>query len=476
MGNRIKYLLKNTSLFAIGELGSKLINFFLVPLYTYILTAEEYGTVDLIFTISTVIIPLVMFNIGEAIMRYALDKDANHENLLSIGIVSIIFGVIISLLIIPICSHFSIISNYCWYMYFYVILSATKTVVTCYLRGKEKLKLYVSCNLLNTFLIAILNVFFLAVLHKGIKGYLTAYILAEVIAIIYALTFGKIYKDIKKFKFDKNLCKAMILFSLAVVPNSLLWWVINSSDRIMVTAIRNVAENGLLAVSYKLPSILTMINTILMQAWKYSAIKEKDSKDKDEFSNKMFNQFLRASMLISACLILTIKPLTKILFAESYYMSWESSVFLLIGFILMGLSTFVGTIYYVEKNMVGNMLSALCGGVVNIVLNALLIPKMGAAGATLAATICYFVILIYRYFDTKKYQNIHLFKKEYILMFTLIIIMTLGNFMSAPVGLLVSIFSFVLLLLINYNFIIKYINTGIEIIQNMTRKITNAKQ
>lgn len=425
--SRLKYLVKNTSIFAIGELGTKLINFILVPFYTHILTTEQYGTVDLIFTICTVIVPLVMFNIGEAIMRYALDEDADHDKLFSISVVTIILGCGISLIIIPIMSLFNILSLYSKYIYIYIVICATKSVLTSFLRGKEQLKLYVSCNLLNTFLIAVFNIIFLSKLKMGIEGYLTAYILAEAVAVIFAFFAGKMYKHITRFSFDFNLTKKMVAFSLAVVPNSLLWWVMNSSDRVMVTAMCDVSENGILAVAYKLPSLLTMMNTILMQAWKYSAIKEKDSKDRDEFSNKMLKQFLRASTVIAASMILVIKPFTRILFAESYFISWESSVYLLLGFVFMGLGTFVGTIYYVEKNMVGNMLSALVGAIVNLLLNFFLIPQMGAAGATLAACISYFVILMYRYYDTRKFQSLNLINIENFIIVGFLVAMIVFN-------------------------------------------------
>lgn len=66
--SRKKYLLKNTVIFSIGNFGSKIINFFLVPLYTNILTTIEYGTVDLMTVLTTVIVPIITLNISEAVI------------------------------------------------------------------------------------------------------------------------------------------------------------------------------------------------------------------------------------------------------------------------------------------------------------------------------------------------------------------------------------------------------------------------
>ena len=115
---RNKYLLKNTVIFSIGNFGTKIISFFLVPLYTNILTTREYGTVDLIYTIGMVLVPLLTLNIGESIMRFALDKDADCDKIMSTGITILIFGAIIGLLILPIANLFESVSNYSIYIYF----------------------------------------------------------------------------------------------------------------------------------------------------------------------------------------------------------------------------------------------------------------------------------------------------------------------------------------------------------------------
>ena len=84
-----KYLIKNTIILSIGNFGSKLITFFLVPLYTNILTTSEYGTIDLITMLTTVIVPLITLNISEAVMRYSMDKDLNKEKILRIGTIKV---------------------------------------------------------------------------------------------------------------------------------------------------------------------------------------------------------------------------------------------------------------------------------------------------------------------------------------------------------------------------------------------------
>ena len=91
MEGRAKYLAKNTLIFALGNMASKLITFFLVPLYTNALSTEQYGTVDVINTVCMVLAPILIMNISESVMRFSLDKGADYTKILSTGVTFFVF-------------------------------------------------------------------------------------------------------------------------------------------------------------------------------------------------------------------------------------------------------------------------------------------------------------------------------------------------------------------------------------------------
>ena len=93
--NRKKYLVKNTILFAISSFGSKLISFFLVPLYTNVLSTSDYGTVDLISTTSSLLLFIFTLNISSAVLRYAIDDRENQEGILIFGTKIIFIGTVL---------------------------------------------------------------------------------------------------------------------------------------------------------------------------------------------------------------------------------------------------------------------------------------------------------------------------------------------------------------------------------------------
>ena len=86
MGNKAKYaaLSKNTVLFTVNSFGSKMISFLLVPLYTYVLNAKDFGTADLVTSTVSLLIPILTLNIQDAVLRFALDKDKNKKDVIRI--------------------------------------------------------------------------------------------------------------------------------------------------------------------------------------------------------------------------------------------------------------------------------------------------------------------------------------------------------------------------------------------------------
>ena len=94
----------------------------------------------------------------------------------------------------------------------------------------------------------------------------------------------------------------------------------NSLDRIMVSSMVGIAANGIYAVSFKLPTLVSTLTGIFNQAWSYSAIREEGSRDEKEYNNKIFRQITGIVMLIGLSLILFSKPfLSKIISLPPYF-------------------------------------------------------------------------------------------------------------------------------------------------------------
>lgn len=466
--SRGRYLAKNTAIFAIGNVASRLISFFLVPLYTNILTTAEYGVVDLVNTLCTVLAPILILNINEAVMRFALDKGANYKKIMSTGLTVFVGAIFLGVLVIPASSLFSEVTQYSTYIYFYTVTLAGSQLFLCYLRGKENIAFYSVGNVLQTMTIALFNILFLAVLHKGIKGYFLAYIISNIITILFAFIAGNVREVIRDYKFDIKLTKAMAAYSVVLIPNTFMWWIMNSSDRVMVTSIVGVAANGIYAVSYKLPSLVSTMTGIFNQAWSYSAIREDGAADEDEYNNMVFDRLISIVMLLSIALLTIVKPFLRLYVGMDYYSAWEYTPFLIIGSAYLTLATFMATSYTVHKDSFGYLFSATFGAALNIILNFLLIPIIHVYGAAFATCISYIAVFVFRLIHTKKYIKYNIKNKEFIGGSVFLILSSISLFLDNSFGVIIQ--SIILLLAVWL-----YAKTWIPTVRQIAKKIARRK-
>ena len=446
--SRNNYLIKNTILFSIGNFGSKIINFLLVPLYTNILTTSEYGTLDLITVLSMVLVPIITLNISESIMRFSLDKNSDKNKILSIVLLMTLISFVISLLMIFAFNFFSITREYSLVFSLYVFSLSFSTILLCYIRGIEKLVDYSLISIFQSLCIALLNILFLTYYKMGIKGYILAFSISYIITSILCILRGKVYKIIFNIKLDKMLLKKMIKYSILLIPNSLMWWIINSLDRIMITNMISLKANGIYAVSYKIPTILITMTTIFNQAWMFSAVKEKDSLDKNEYTSNVFNSLTICVTTISAFLIIILKPLLSFYVGIEFFDSWNYVPPLLVGTIFLTLGTFLSNEYTANKDSIGFLKSSTVGAITNLFLNLFLIKSIGVIGAAIATCISYLSVFIFRYFDTKKYVKIKIFDKNIIFNLIIVILLSLLIYSS---DIIINIFMVILFILMVIN-------------------------
>lgn len=409
MNDVYKKLGKNTMLFTLGSFGQKILTFLFVPFYTSILSTADYGTVDLLVTIISLIWPLFTIQVDEAILRFCLDKDSDKDHILTIGawvnIFSIIPMVVFSISILFVDT----LSSYWFLFILYYIVYAANTFTSFAAKGLEKVSLFAVSGIITSAVVISFNLLFLLVFKLGIVGYLLSYIIAYFTTSIYVFWQAKLHRYIHApSTIDRNLFKEIKNYSLPLIPNSISWWVNNSSDRLMVAYICGVASNGLLAVAYKIPSMLNTLSSMFSNAWQISAVEEFDAKDSRNTYSAIYNKYFSLNILVVAGLAIISKLIGKLLFAKEFFKAWQLSPLLLLSSMFMILSGFLGTIYTSAKQTKMVFYSTLAGAVVNIVLNWILIHYMGAQGAVVATLISQLLIWLIRTIDSKKIMPLDL--------------------------------------------------------------------
>jgi len=426
--NQYKSLIKNSFLFAIGSIGSKAISFFMLPLYTRMLTTSDYGQLDVLQTTISLLIPLITFQAIEAVFRYSVDMRENKSasSVLMNGILLCLFGMLISLLLFPVFARIEPFSTYLLFFYLILFFSMMNGVLKQFVRGLGKIKIFVVSDLAYTASFVTFNIIFLVYLKMGLKGYFLSMVLAHLITTFILLVFGSVFKYLNFKSFDKSFMKTMLIYSIPLIPNGLMWWVMNVSDRYILTYFLGFDATGIYSVSYKFPSLITLMNSIFFMAWQLSAMQEYGKEGYDNFYKNIFGVLSSFLLLITAVVLLILKPLMSVFVADAFYESWKYVPLLLVGTVFQAFSSFFGTNYTASKKTKGAFTTSVYGAIVNIGINLLLIPIWGIQAAAFSTMLAYLTMWLLRLFDTKKFVKIKIDWKSLIFSIVLIDIQIVG--------------------------------------------------
>lgn len=456
--DKYKKLLSNTLILSIGTFSSKLLVYFLMPLYTAILSTEQYGTADLITNAANLLIPFCCIGITHGVFRFAADDEENNKTVLSSGVSVLLVSSSVFLLLSPFISFIPSFEEYAWLIAFYVVSSNFHTLCKEYIRARGRMKLYAVQSILGTALTIAFNLLFLIPMNLGVTGYVLSVAVADALGTVFLIFYAKIYKDFSFKAISKPKTKEMLKYSLPMMPTTVIWWITNVSDRFMVSYMCGLGANGLYSAAYKIPTVIALVAGVFNEAWQLSAISE--SKDREEVSNFFAEVFERyqAILFLGCSVMIPFTPLaTRILLNESYFEAWTFMPMLLLATVFSSLVTFIGTIYTVKKKTVMSLVTAAAGAGINVVLNLLLIPKMGAQGAGIATAISYFAVFALRAIHSKSFMPFNL--KAWKLTLNTLIVLAQIFFMvlNLPYNILAQIILVTLICVLNANSIISVI-------------------
>ena len=416
MGKR-KRLLSNTLILGAGTFASKVLVFLLMPLYTSVLSTEEFGVADILSQTANLLIPLAAVGICDAMFRFVLDTGEKGDTdaqtrIFSAGISVILLGGAATTLLCQALRFFSVFNGYVFLVAAYIVCANLHSATANFIRARGNTVLFAAQGIVNTALTISLNVLFLIVFDMGTLGYVLSVVLSDLLVTVILVFAARLYRFFSLRALDKSTLSQMLKFSIPYIPTTMMWLITSASDRYIVTGYCGAAENGLYAAAYKLPTLLTLVCGVFIEAWQFSVVKDADESERSEFFSTVYKNYMGIIFMGAVTIIAFAKILTKLLLADSYYGSWEYVPVLVIATTFSALVSFLGSVYFLEKKSVMSMLTAMAGALVNVALNFVLIPRNGAMGAAIATVMSYVGVYVIRAINTRSYVrfNMHTVK------------------------------------------------------------------
>ncbi len=467
--NREKQLIKNSAIIGIGRLLPKLISVITLPIITSQLTKTEFGIYDLVSTLVMFLLPIATLQVHSAGFRFLIDARNDKEKITKI--VTNIFAIVIPISVVVSFSLFFILRN---------ISSITKFSICMYLisdilflcisqicRGLSYNKIYSIGSVIVSTLNALGIVFSLIINDYGITGIIISLCVSHIIALIFIFFKIKIFRYINLKYISKSDIKEIIKYSWPMIPNNLSVWILNLSDRVVISSFLGLEANAIYAVANKIPQFLSIAQSIFVMAWQENASIAIKDKDADLYFSNMFKKIFKLMFSVTIILIAFTPIIFKILIRGDYSKAYVQIPILFLAMFFNCMASFFGGIYiaYKQTKKIGTSTMVIAG--INLLIDLVLVKLIGITAGSLSTLVAYLCLYIYRCIDVKNFQKINLFYKMQIIFIAIIIFMLIlcfcQNMILNIINIIIGIILFAYCNVDIINLIIKKIKKVIKI-------------
>ena len=412
MKSKEKELLKNTTIVSVGKICTQLITFFLLPLYTAILSTAEYGIVDLLNTLVGLFLPIMTLQIEQGIFRFLVERRGNREEqnkLISTSLLIVAGQVLLFGVTFFVFSLF-IQNEYKYFLALNLLANVCSSILLQITRGLGDNLKYAKGSFISAVTTVSLNVLFVVYFKWAAYGMLFATFLGHMTCAMYVLLTKKIYKYVNFKLFDKNLAISVLKYSFPLIPNMISWWVINASNRTIITAFLGLDFNGIFSTATKFSSLISTLYSVFNLAWTESASLYIDSEDASNFFSNIFDIIIRLFGSICLCVIVFMPFVFGIMINVKFAASYYQIPILMVGSLFNIFVSFLGSIYVAKKITAEIAKTSIIAAIINISINIIFIRFIGLYSASIATAVSYIAMFIYRFIDSKKYVTLILSK------------------------------------------------------------------
>ena len=476
----IKKFAGQTAIYGISTVASRILNFFLTPIYSNVYGKKLYGIFSEMYSYASLINALLSFGMETAYFRYLSKKEGQKEviytnTFMVVAFISLLFLSTSLLFLNPIAillqdgrsTSLSDFTTYIKYFIFILVIDALSVVPFARVRSEGKPGRYSIIKLVNVLTFIGLNLFFIFVIPIIIKHQL---FLADILSAWYRpkwigyvflsnliasiLTFLLLLPEIfqLKFKLDKKLLLEMLSYSWPIFVANLSFIINENIDKIFLSHLLPSAisesQTGIYAGCAKIAVFLS----IFIMAYRLGAEPFFFSHAKQENATKTYaqtmNYFVLAISLIFVGIVANIEIL-KYFVAEEFWVGLNVIPILLFGYVSLGIYMNLSIWYKLsDQTKYGLYISGL-GAIITIVLNIIFIPIYGFMASAWVSLLAYTSMMVLSYvLGQKNYPIPYNLKRNvgYLALSIIIVILSfvvfkrnliIGNLLFVTFGLLI---------------------------------------
>jgi O-antigen/teichoic acid export membrane protein len=396
LGGQLKRLGKHSAIYGLGGLVSRILAVLLLPLYTRYLSPSDYGKVETLIALTTVLGIALRMGIHSAFFRFYFDSpDPAARRLvvrtsfwftMAMATAGLVAGLVLAGPIAEVLFGSGDDSELVMAAFVGLWAGMNYEQLTSLFRVEERSVAFVSASLANIFLTIGATLLLVVALDKGPIGVIVGNFTGTLL--VYAVLIGYRREQLG-LQFDRGLLREMNRFGVPLVPTALFLWVTNFSDRLFLVRLADTTEVGLYSVGVRIASAMVLLLTAFRLAWPAFAYSIDDDREAQRTYAYVLTYLVAITTWVAAALALLSPWIVDWIAAPDFA---ESSR--VVGPLAFAAVAFGGYIVVAigigrAKRTQFNWVVTGAAAVVNVALNLLLIPPYGMMGAAVATVAAY---------------------------------------------------------------------------------------
>jgi O-antigen/teichoic acid export membrane protein len=425
----LKKFAGQTAIYGVSTIASRILNFFLTPIYTKVYPKAVYGIFTEMYSYASILNAVLSFGMETTFFRYINKKEGQKDiiynnTFIVVAFLSLLFLITTLLFIDPIAvwihdgkaTPVVDYKTYIKYFIFILVVDALSVVPFAKLRAEGKPGRYSILKLVNILTFISLNLFFIFVIPYIIKNNLAfadafkswyryqwiGYVFISNL-IASSLTLILLSPELLKLKLkiDKKLLTEMFSYSWPVLVANLSFTLNENIDKIFLTHLlpANIAaaQVGIYGACCKIAVFLS----IFIMAFRLGAEPFFFSHAKNENATKTYatimNYFVIVISLIFVGIVANIELLKHFIRSEEYWVGLDVVPILLFGYVSLGIYMNLSIWYKLSDQTRFGLYISGVGAIITIILNIIFIPQYGFMASAWVSLIAYTVMMILSY-------------------------------------------------------------------------------
>lgn len=397
--NKFKLFIENFFIYGLGGVISKIIPLIMVPIVTRLMPSSDYfGISDLSNTVVSFGSSLAIMGMYDAMYRMFFEKEDKYfqKKVCSTAMLfTLMTSAVIFLLMLMfkdlIAQYFFSSRRYAYIVYLSAIatlVGATNSILSAPTRMQNKRKIFLITNTVSPLLSYAISIPMLLAGYYVIALPLAAVVSGAALELAFWIA-NREWFSLKQF--DRNLLKPLLAIAIPLLPNFLIYWVFNSCDKVMITNMIGVGAAGIYSVGSKLGHCSQLIYTAFAGGWQFFAFSTM-KEDNQVKSNSLIFEYLGIISFAATTIICAWSYMIfDVIFIEEYISGYIIAPYLFLAPLLQMLFQVIANQFLIVKKTWPNIPILSAGAVLNIIINYLLIPRIGIEGAAIATLLGYVV-------------------------------------------------------------------------------------